>query len=72
MTKVADILSTVAMGVCIGYVLICWVADLGRVGMMHPGVRYHLLFPAGLVTTIVGFVVALIGQRQLSFPGSDN
>jgi len=35
------------MGVCIGYTLICWIADLGGVGNMHPGVRYDLLIGAG-------------------------
>lgn len=52
------------MGVCIGYVLICWAADLARVGDMHPGARYEFLFPAGLALTIVGFVLSVLSFRR--------
>ena len=52
------------MGVCIGYTLICWVAEVGRIGNMHPGIRYHLLFPAGLPATIIGLLLSLVAHRR--------
>ena len=64
MTKAVRIFESVGMGVCVGYALICWLADLGGVGDMHPGVRYHLLFPAGVVATVVGFSFALFAHRR--------
>jgi hypothetical protein len=64
MTKTLEILEIVAMGVCIGFVLICWGADLGRVGNMHPGVRFDLLFHTGLATSVVGFIVSLIAYHR--------
>ncbi len=64
MTQATHILESIGMGVCIGYALICWGADLARVGNMHPGVRYHLLFSAGLVTTLIGFLLSLVAYRR--------
>ena len=52
------------MYVCIGYTLVCWLADLSQVGNMHPGVRYQLLFPAGVVSTLLGFVIAIFAYRR--------
>ena len=62
--KIFYVIESVAMGVCIGYTLICWTADLGHFGNMHPGVRYHLLFSAGLVSTGVGFAFSLMAHRH--------
>jgi len=64
MTKTIHVAESIGMGVCIGYTLICWLADLGRVGNMHPGVRYNLLFSAGVATTVVGFLFALFAYRR--------
>jgi|SRR5688572_1186206 len=64
MTKVVHILESIGMFVCIGYTLVCWVADLGRIGNMHPGVRYQLLFPAGVVSTLLGFVLEIFSYRR--------
>lgn len=64
MTKAIDILEMVAMGVSIGYCLICWGADLGQVGNMHPGVRCQILYPPGLVASGVGFAAALLAYRR--------
>ena len=63
-TKSLDILEVTAMGVCIGYCLICWGADLGQFGNMHPGVRCQILYPSGLATSAVGFVAALFAYRR--------
>jgi hypothetical protein len=62
--KAIQTLESIGMGVCVGYVLICWVADLGQVGNIHPGIRYQLLFPAGVVSTAVGFVCSLLSHRR--------
>jgi hypothetical protein len=66
MTKALDIFEMVAMGVCIGYCLICWGADLGKFGNMHAGVRYQILYPAGLATSAIGAVAGLLafGRRR--------
>jgi hypothetical protein len=64
MTKSLHILESIAMGVCIGYTLICWYADLADVGNIHPGMRLKLLFPTGLATTLVGFSFSLITHRR--------
>jgi len=63
-TKALDILEVIAMGVCIGYCLICWGADLGQFGNMHPGVRCQILYPPGLATSAIGFVAALFAYRR--------
>ncbi len=64
MTRVFDILEEVAMGVCIGYCAICWGADLSQFGNMHPGVRWHILYPAGVPASAVGFAAALFAYRR--------
>ena len=63
-SRTTYILESVGMGVCIGYVLICWAAYFGRVGNMHPGVRYHPLFPAGLASTLIGFALSVLTFRR--------
>ena len=62
--KTLYLVESVVMGVCISYTSICWVVDLGSVGNMDSGVRYHLLFPAGLVSTGAGFASALSAHRR--------
>jgi hypothetical protein len=64
MTKAWDILEQIAMGVCIGYCCICWGADLGQVGNMHPGVRWHILYPLGVAASALGFIAALFAYRR--------
>jgi hypothetical protein len=64
MTKTLHTLESIAMGVCISYVLISWYADLAEVGNIHPGLRYRLLFSAGLATTLVGFFCSLMAHRR--------
>lgn len=64
MTKFIHTAETIGMGVSIGYTLICWLSDLVGIGNLHPGVRYELLFSAGVVTTIAGFLLALNAHRR--------
>ena len=60
MSRTLSVVGTIGMSVCIGYCLICWWADIGSVGNMHPGVRFDLLRPVGVVTTSVGLLLAIM------------
>jgi hypothetical protein len=64
MSRTLGVLETIGMAVCIGYCLICWGADIGRFGNMHPGVRFDLLRPVGVVTTSVGLLLATISFKR--------
>ena len=64
MISIPYILEKVGMGVCIGYTMICWIADLGPIGNMPPGVRFNLLFPAGMATTAIGVVASGFAYRH--------
>jgi hypothetical protein len=59
-----NFLESVGMGVCLGYTVICWTNAFGALNNMHPGVSLAILFPAGMVCTLIGFGCALWAWRR--------
>jgi hypothetical protein len=62
--KLWYLIETVGMGVAIGYSAICWAAEVGAIGNMHPGARADILTPLGIVSTGIGFILSILAYRR--------